>query len=80
MSIDNQDGRCDICGKEPIFVRSYLHTIGRNFNNHHADGSYNDDPFIHKSELWICLQCRKSKEDKIKAVAIEKLRKDIKKG
>ena len=74
--ITDQKGKCGLCGKENIFVTSYLHIIGCNCNNEYADGSYQADPFIHKSELWICPDCRSNKVKEIKEKFLEMLKGD----
>ncbi len=77
LSIYDQSGKCAICNKEPIFVVSYLHTIGRNFNNVYGDGTTSGDPFIYRSELRICLDCRKNKNKEIKQKCINMLKGEI---
>jgi len=70
-------GTCDICQEEPKFVRSYLNIIGRNFNNYCVE-NYQGDPILVQEELWICIDCRKNKEQQIIQKFSELLNKKIK--
>ena len=53
----NPDGKCDICGKEPILVKSFKLLFGRTFSSLSVYG-YNDDHPILNQEIFICIECR----------------------
>jgi len=73
MIEDNENGVCDICGKENIYVQRLLNEIRWKDNTYQVD--MNIQRFYYK-ELWVCQGCRNN-QDKIKKKFFEVFKSEI---
>ena len=55
-----KSGKCEICGKKNILVRSYKLLYGSTISSF-SIGNFIDDPPLLNKEFYICIKCRKKK-------------------
>ncbi|MFX1570397.1 MAG: hypothetical protein ACFFCV_18705 [Promethearchaeota archaeon] len=67
-------GKCDICGKKNIFVRSYKLLFGTSISSFSV-GNFAEDPPLLNKEIYICTECRNNKkhilEELLKVIRLE---------
>ena len=58
-------GECEICGKKKMVVRSYKLLFGSSISSF-SIGNFVDDPPLLNKEFYICIVCRKKKDQILK--------------